>query len=320
MHHSHPSLSLWVCPDNNVTRWIIHGSEKVDYHGIRVAQAKVHQHKRSWRPPTNHLFQVRPSRVFRLVCLGLVLVVEEAALGNDNGDPLAQPRRVGGERCRCRVAQERKHGRCLRCRDGLAGLAPGLDLLAGQGRELGPELLDGVAEDVADAGHRMVAVKDGGRHALDAPQRHNIAMPHAVGEVGVEKGSLGLGPAVLGAPRQRLIINRIAMFLRVLGANETPQIQHRISQDKVIKRRLHTGGTINVRRVLALDKGGRQQRVVVVAMGEEDVLGPQLVDAEPGVEQQVERRNDKGRVPGGSTSARQDVLMVRLGEAPLEDI
>jgi len=60
--------------------------------------------------------------------------------------------------------------------------------------------------------------------------------------------------------------------------------------------------------------------MIVVAVSEEDMLGSESVDAQASIEEEVELWDDKGGVPGGAGSARQDVLMVGPREAPLEDL
>lgn len=59
--------------------------------------------------------------------------------------------------------------------------------------------------------------------------------------------------------------------------------------------------------------------MVAVAVGQEDVLRPQPVDDHSGIEEQVELRDDKRRVPCCSRSACEDILLVFTWESPFED-
>lgn len=279
----------------------------------------MRQDKRRPRPLADDGLQVAPQRVLRLLRLRPMLLIQEAALGNHHGDALLQPRRLLSQRPRRGVAHKGKDGRRVRRRELLAGLALGLQLGARQSGELGLEALRGLAEDVAQAGHLVMAAKGRGGDARGAPQRHRVAGPQRVRPMRPEKGRGRRRPAELLAARNNGGVQGQATRLGVLGANLAAAVQHRLGQHKVVQRGAHLGRAEDVRRVVALDKGRRQQRVVAVAVRQEDVLGALVVDHQAGVQQQVERRDHKRRVPGGAGPAGQHQLAVRLGESPFED-
>lgn len=280
----------------------------------------MRQDKGRLGPLPNDGLELPPEGMLRLLRLRLVLGIQKTALGDDDGNLLAQPLWLGGQRPRRRVAQEGEDGRRMGgCQLG-AGAAEGLKLRAGQGGELGAQALRRLVEDVAQAGHRVVAGESRGGDALRAPERHRVAVAQAVREVRVEEGRGRGCPAELGAPGEHgVVVDGQAPDCCVLGPDLAAQVEQRLGQDEVVKGGAHGGRAEDVGRVVALDKGGRQQRVVAVAMRQEDVLGPLVVDDEARVQQQVERGEHEGRVPGGAGAAGQDQLAVRLGELPFED-
>jgi hypothetical protein len=194
-----------------------------------------------------------------------------------------------------------------------------------EGGELGTETVSGGGEDVADAGDGVVAVEDGGVYTGETAERYDVAVFDAVGVVGVQPGFLRQCPfhflvTVLFVGILLHVFRQKTSVLGILMTNQTSQIEHRIGKYKIIQHALHTPGAEYIRRIFPLDKGGRQERVIIVAVGDEDVLGAELVDAQTGVEEQIQLGDDEGGVPGGAGAAGEDVLVVRAREAPFEDV
>lgn len=169
----------------------------------------------------------------------------------------------------------------------------------------------------------MVAVEGLGGEVDCPPQWDGIACSNAVGFVRLQPVS------VVGARLRRCLVLVIKFFVfldrggadlrGVVCRHEAALVQNRLCTKEVVEGHLHLGGAEYVGRVIALDEGWRQKGMIAVAMGEEDVLRPQPVDNQPGVEQQVELRDDERSVPGCSRSAREDVLLVFTWEPPFED-
>ncbi|CRK33109.1 hypothetical protein BN1708_016218 [Verticillium longisporum] len=272
-----------IYPDDNILRRILQPLEKGRHLLIAVPHAEMHNDKRRLGPPAHDGLEIGPVRVLRLLRLGLVLFIQEAALGDDDGDAVPQPRRLRSQHGRRRVAEEGEDGAGVRGRDVDARGPQGLDLLAREGRVLGLEAVGRRAEDVADAGDVVIALEDGGAHALEAPQGDLVARDDGVRDVRAEKGPLGGRPAVLVHIRGGLVDRQTAgLGLFVLDVAAT--VHHGLGQYVVVEVLLHLDGAVDVWRVFALDKGGREEDVVAVAVGQEDVFGALLVDDKTGVE------------------------------------
>ena len=117
-----------------------------------------------------------------------------------------------------------------------------------------------------------------------------------------------------------LLLVVVVLIVVILRPNQTTEIQHRPRLAEGIKNIHHLDGAEHVGRVLPLPKGRGQQGVVAVAVRQEDVFGPERVDAQAGVQEEVELGDDEGGVPRCAGAARQDEVLEGPREGPCEDL
>ena len=101
---------------------------------------------------------------------------------------------------------------------------------------------------------------------------------------------------------------------------ETAEIEHCAGVTKGLKDRCHLGRAEHIGGVVPFAKGGSKKRVIAMAVGKEDMLGPDFVDTQACVEEQVELRDHKRGVPCGARATGQDIVMIRFRKTPLQDL
>lgn len=257
-----------------------------------------------------------------MLCLdGLspVLFPQKAALGNDDRYLVLEPLRFRGQRGGGGVTEKGKDGCSVRRGDLDALFAQAFDFDALEALVFFLELLLVHLEDVAHAGHIVVASKDLGREIDGAAQRNRLAGPDAVEVVCLQP------VALLGRRCSRLAVVLVELVLvirscDVTGCLEATGTEHGLGNEEVIESLGCLDRTKDVGRVAALDKSGSEKRVVAVPVGDEDVLWSRLVYAQTGVKQQVQLWDHERRVPCCAGPACEDVLLVSPGKLPFEDI
>lgn len=235
--------------------------------------------------------------MFCLDRLCSVLFPQETTLCDDYWYLVLKPLWIRSEGRGGCIAQESEHGRRLQSRDFDALLAQVFDLHAFKPQVFFFQLLCIQFEDVADTWHGVVAGESFGRKVDGAAQRNCVAWSDAINVVrlqpvslfGRDRSRVRLGGfAVVGIGVKFVLDGGYVGVVDIAGCLETTGVEHRLCDEEVIEDFEHLDGTVNVRRVAALDEGRREEGVVAVTVGDEDVLWTLLVDAETSVKKQIE--------------------------------
>lgn len=169
----------------------------------------------------------------------------------------------------------------------------------------------------------MIAVKGFGSKVDGSPQRDGVTCSNAVGIVRLKPMPLvvaRLQRSLVGFTYIFIFVYRCrASLFVVVCCYKAALVENGLCLEEIVESFFHLDGAEYVGRVIALDEGWSQEGMVAVPVGQEDVLRPQPVDDHSGIEEQVELRDDKRRVPSRSRSACENILLVFTWESPFED-
>ena len=149
-------------------------------------------------------------------------------------------------------------------------------------------------------------------------ERDNVAGTDAVGYVC--DGEFGVWSRIwftrlTQVGRGSLIIAAVVVIL-VAAA---PEVEHRHRFDVILEHSPHPFRHDHVRQRGSADKDKREERVVCMAVRDEDVSGPRCVDAQARVEHEIELGDQEGCVPRRAGFASENEMRKGLGKRPFQN-